>query len=125
MTVKNHLLLLRVLRVVFFGLGLAVILPQMEYHGTMGFADALPLLGGLALMFAPYLVLSHLIPARCPKCGGRAFLKAEWTTGSMSQPEEVRVGSRIGSFRWKCHSCGHVETQESSVIDNLIPPFVS
>jgi len=123
MTPRQHLLLLRFLRLMFFGLGVVILLPQINVQQeVVGTKTALTLLGGLGLMFIPYLIVSSIIPARCPKCGDKAYVKTKWMAPSHNESE--RTHSRIKAFHWKCTSCGVVETIPSSVIDNLIPPFV-
>ncbi|QDU80374.1 hypothetical protein Pla110_21030 [Polystyrenella longa] len=123
MNPRQHLLLLRFLRLLFFGLGVILLLPHISVQeDVVDFKTALRLLAGLALMFIPYVVVSRIIPARCPKCGKKAFVETKWHTPSPDESDYSN--SRIKAFHWRCSSCGVVETIPSSVIDNLIPPFV-
>lgn len=122
MSPKNHLMLLRLLRVVFFALGAAVMTPLMDVQeSTLSFADALPLLGGIVLMFAPYWIVARVIPARCARCGGSVYISTKWDS---TDPSQDSTPQRIRAFRWICQSCGVAETKKHNIVDNLIPPYI-
>ena len=108
MTPRQHLWLLRGLRLMFFGLGVLLIVPYMDVQReVVGAKTASILLAGIGLMFVPYLIVSKFISARCPKCGGRAFTKTKWETPNQEPSEHSNLESKhsIGTARhvgsWK------------------------
>jgi len=123
MTPRQHLRLLRFLRLLFFGLGVVVILPHVDVQREpVGVMTAANLLAGIGLMFVPYLIVTKFIAARCPQCGSRVYTKTEWEAPTHDNPEQTE--NRIKAFRWNCQSCGHRTSIPSNAIDNWIPPFI-
>jgi hypothetical protein len=55
-------------------------------------------------LMAPLVVLSKLVPVRCPRCGGRAYLG----TGA------TFFRNVLARYHYRCRSCGHVEEADFS-----------
>jgi hypothetical protein len=52
----------------------------------------------------PLVVLSKLIPVRCPRCGGRAHLGTDSTF----------FRKMLATYHYRCRSCGHTQEADFS-----------
>lgn len=121
MQVKDHLTLLRFVRVVSMIAGLGIIIPFLIDNGNViELSDAGPFLIGLAIILLPHGLLIGLLPAECPACGGRAFAEAKRFVASASK--QNNNAGQIRYYVWKCEDCKNIEKLEATWFDRMTSP---
>jgi hypothetical protein len=87
---------------VFLGIYLVHGIPMRGQFGWRVFAcsAALALVG----LMLPLVVLSKLVPVRCPRCGGRAYLGTDSTF----------FRKVLAKYCYRCRSCGHAQEADFS-----------
>jgi DNA-directed RNA polymerase subunit RPC12/RpoP len=82
---------------VFLGIYLVHGFPPRGDFGWPVFACSAAL-GGLGFVL-PLLVMSRLVPVRCPQCGGRSDFGTDSTF----------FHKMLAKYHYRCRSCGHAE----------------